>query len=463
MPRQTLLLTLVGALVLAAACSSDKNMTGPGTGGPPPGFANDSLAGGDMTVFDASGNAFGDVGPAIGGAELAERQIGDRVFDNTFVPAPAPINPGLGPRFDNVSCTGCHTNDGRGQPAGTQFPSILYRISLPGMGPHNGPMPVPGYGLQLELEAIVGMTPEASVATQYTDSIVTLGDNTTVTLHVPQYTVSALYTPISGAYLLSPRVAPPNFGLGLLEAVSDSAIESLAASPAALAAGVAGTVNYVWDSVGHAMRVGRFGHKANVPLIVDQVGMAFDNDMGVTSSSFPSEPCYDAVPTCLTHAPDITDSVALAVVTYVRTLGVPARRNIHAASVQRGASLFASAGCAGCHLPTLVTGTVANEPALSNQTIHPYTDLLLHDMGPGLADNRPDFAASGSQWKTRPLWGIGLTQLVNGRVNFLHDGRAQSLLEAILWHDGQAAPAAQAVQHMSASDRNSLIDFLNSL
>jgi CxxC motif-containing protein (DUF1111 family) len=222
-------------------------------------------------------------------------------------------------------------------------------------------------------------------------------------------------------------------------------------------------VNYVWDSVGHAMRVGRFGHKANVPLIVDQVGMAFDNDMGVTSSSFPSEPCYDAVPTCLTHAPDITDSVALAVVTYVRTLGVPARRNIHAASVQRGASLFASAGCAGCHLPTLVTGTVANEPALSNQTIHPYTDLLLHDMGPGLADNRPDFAASGSQWKTRPLWGIGLTQLVNGRVNFLHDGRAQSLLEAILWHDGQAAPAAQAVQHMSASDRNSLIDFLNSL
>jgi CxxC motif-containing protein (DUF1111 family) len=211
------------------------------------------------------------------------------------------------------------------------------------------------------------------------------------------------------------------------------------------------------------MRVGRFGLKANTPTIVDQVGGAFNNDMGITSSSFPNEPCYDAIPTCLTHAPDISDTVLQAVVAYVRTLGVPARRNIHATSVQRGATVFVSVGCAGCHVPTLVTGTVSNEPELSNQTIHPYTDLLLHDMGPGLADNRPDFAASGSQWRTRPLWGIGLTQLVNGRLNFLHDGRAQSLLEAIMWHGGQAASAQRQVQQLSTSDRNALLDFLNSL
>jgi CxxC motif-containing protein (DUF1111 family) len=131
--------------------------------------------------------------------------------------------------------------------------------------------------------------------------------------------------------------------------------------------------------------------------------------------------------------------------------------------VRRGASVFVSTGCSGCHVPTLVTGTVANEPALSNQTIHPYTDVLLHDMGAGLADNRPDFAASGSQWRTRPLWGIGLTQLVNGRLNFLHDGRAQSILEAIMWHGGQAASAQGNVQQLSTADRNALLDFLNSL
>jgi CxxC motif-containing protein (DUF1111 family) len=455
---------LIAALAIAAC--TDRASTGPGNpiSAAAAEFATDSLSGGDMTVFDATSNAFGDPGPAISATTLAGHVSGDRIFDGTFVPAPAPVNAGLGPRFDNVSCTGCHTNDGRGQPAnGGAFPTILYRISLAGVGPHNGPVPVPGYGLQLELEAVVGVTPEASVTTQYNDSTVMLADGTSITLHEPRYTVSSLYQPITQPYLLSPRVAPPNFGLGLLEAISDSQIEAFASSPAALAAGVAGTVNYVWDSIGGTMRVGRFGLKANTPTIADQVGSAFDNDMGVTSSSFPNEPCSAPTPGCLTHSPDISDSVASLVVTYVRSLGVPARRNVRNASVERGASVFAAAGCATCHLPTIVTGTDAYEPALSHQTIHPYTDLLLHDMGPGLGDNRPDFAASGTQWKTRPLWGIGLTQLVNGRLNFLHDGRAQSLLEAILWHGGQAAPAAAYVQQLPTSDRNALLDFLNSL
>jgi CxxC motif-containing protein (DUF1111 family) len=441
-------------------------VTSPGSSaGPVPSYANDSLSGGDMTSFDESSTAFGDPGPTVSGAELTLRTTGDRIFDATFVPAPAPLNPGLGPRFDNVSCTSCHTNDGRGFPptTGTQFPSILYRVSLPGLGPHGGPVPVPDYGTQLELEAVVGMTPEATVGATYSDSTVSFPDGTTITLHSPEYTIGAPYMPLPAGILLSPRVAPPNFGLGLLEAVSDSAIQALATAPAALGAGVAGTANYVWDSIGGTMRVGRFGLKANQPTIPDQVASAFDNDMGVTSSYMPNEPCYDAIPGCLTHAPDVSDSTVQAVITYIRTLAVPARRNIHASTVQQGAAVFQSVGCAGCHLPTLVTGTVANEPELSNQTIHPFTDLLLHDMGPGLADNRPDFGASGTQWRTRPLWGIGLTQLINGRVNFLHDGRAQSVLEAIMWHDGQAAPARQKVQQLSTSDRNALLAFLNSL
>ncbi len=453
------------AIVLLAACSSDHQVTSPGGGGTPPSFAGDSLSGGDMTVFDASSQAFSQPGPPIAGAELAEHQAGDRTFDGTFVPAPAPVNPGLGPRFDNVSCTGCHTNDGRGAPpnGGTQFPSILYRVSVPGLGPHGGPAPVPGYGVQLELEASVGLTAEATVSAQYTDSVATFGDGTTLTLHVPAYAIGSPYVALPGMVLLSPRVAPPNFGLGLLEAVTDSAIEALAQSPAALGAGVAGTANHVWDSIGGTMRVGRFGLKANQPTIPDQVGGAFDADMGVTSSAFPNEPCYDAIPACMAHAPDISDTVLQAVITYVRTLGVPARRNVHGATVQQGAAVFAAAGCTGCHLPSLVTGMVAGEPELSNQTIHPFTDMLLHDMGPALADGRPDFAATGTQWRTRPLWGIGLTPLVNGRVNFLHDGRAQSVMEAILWHGGQAAASRQYVQQLSASDRSALLDFLNSL
>jgi CxxC motif-containing protein (DUF1111 family) len=454
-------------LLLVAACSAHEPTAagGSGTGGSASAFANDSLSGGDMTVFDASSGAFGHAGPAVTGAELASHQVGDQIFDATFVPAPAPVDAGLGPRYDNVSCTGCHTSDGRGQPpvAGEQFPSILYRVSIPGTDPHGGPAPVPSYGTQLELGAIVGLTPEATVSVQYTDSTLSFADGTSITLHVPQYTINSPYLPLPAQVLSSPRVAPPNFGVGLLEAVPSSEIVALAQSATAMAAGVAGTVNYVWDSVGQVVTVGRFGLKANVPTVLDQVGNAFDNDMGVTSSYFPNEPCYDAIAGCEAHAPDVTDSVVQAVRTYIETLGVPARRNIHTAAVQRGAQLFASTGCAGCHVPTLTTGTVSGEPELSNQTINPYTDLLLHDMGPGLADGRPDFLATGTQWRTRPLWGIGLTEIVNGRVNFLHDGRAQSLLEAIMWHAGQAAAARDSVQQLSASDRNALVAFLNSL
>ncbi len=418
-----------------------------------------------MTVFNASSGAFGLPGPSVGGSELADHNAGDVVFNAAFVPAPAPINPGLGPRFENVSCSACHANDGRGQPPvpGQPFPTILYRLSVPGMTPHGGPAPVPGYGTQLELKAIIDLTPEATVQVSYRDSIGTFTDGTTFTLHVPYYTIGSPYLPMPAGVMTSPRVAPPNFGVGLLEAVSDSTIEALASSPAAAAAGATGVANLVWDSGGRRMAVGRFGLKANVSTIVDQVAGALDNDMGVTSGYFPTEPCSDPMPGCATHAPDIPDSLVDKVVTYIRTLGVPARRNVRDPTVRHGADLFAESGCTSCHVPKLVTGVIAGEPELSNQTILPFTDLLLHDMGPALADGRPDFLATGSQWRTRPLWGIGLTQLVNGQVNFLHDGRAQTLMEAILWHGGQATDSREKVRQLSTSDRNALLAFLNSL
>jgi CxxC motif-containing protein (DUF1111 family) len=419
-----------------------------------------------MTVDNATSRAFSQPGASLSATELAAHIAGDAVFEANFVPSDEgsanPINPGLGPRFDNNSCAGCHTSDGRGRPpvSGDQFSSMIFRVSIPGTNAHGGPASVPGYGSQLELRAASSLNgiPSAVVNITYTDSTGTFADGQTYTLRVPRYTVSQPYRTLPSTMYLSPRIAPPNFGLGLLEAVPDSVILTLAAHST-----TGGHPNYVWDSVGRAMVIGRFGLKANMATLLEQSAAAFNTDMGLTTTLFPTEPCDDPVAGCGTHAAEVKDSLLIAVRDYVRTLGVPARRSINVAQVVQGERLFQSTGCTSCHQPTLHTGVVADNPSLSEQTIHPYTDLLVHDMGPGLADGRPDYQASGSEWRTPPLWGIGLTSIVNGHTNFLHDGRARNLMEAVLWHDGQAANARKAVLKMSKADRDALIAFLNSL
>jgi CxxC motif-containing protein (DUF1111 family) len=185
--------------------------------------------------------------------------------------------------------------------------------------------------------------------------------------------------------------------------------------------------------------------------------------MGVTSSIFPAESCEGAYPECASHPIEVDDETVADVAFYTQTLGVPARRSLNDPRTDRGEVLFGGIGCAGCHVPTLRTSQLRGVPEVSNQTIHPYTDLLVHDMGPGLADNRPDFQAGGSEWRTPPLWGIGLVQVVNGHTNFLHDGRARSLLEAVLWHGGEAKKASERVRQLSRDDRAALIAFLESL
>jgi CxxC motif-containing protein (DUF1111 family) len=258
-------------------------------------------------------------------------------------------------------------------------------------------------------------------------------------------------------------VAPPNFGLGLLAAVPAQTIIDGATRESSVAPDVAGHPNFVWDSIGRQTTLGRFGLKANMATLREQSASAASGDMGITSSVFPLEICADPVVGCASHPPELTDDQLTAVTTYIQTLAVPARRSVTAAAVVRGEQVFRSAGCATCHTQTMMTGTVADAPELSSQRIHPYTDLLLHDMGPALADNRPDYLATGSEWRTSPLWGIGLTPVVNGHTNFLHDGRARSLLEAVMWHGGQATTARDAVRNASAADRSALIAFLQSL
>lgn len=426
--------------------------------------ARTALSGGATTVFDATPDAFSLAAPNLQGLSLARHETGDAEFEIEFVPAPAAANAGLGPVFDNVSCEACHEGDGRGRPpaAGEPFSSLLFRASVAGSTPHGGPAPVPGFGGQLQLRAVTDFTPEVYAALSYTDSSGSFTDGTSYHLQVPHYTIDGGYSPLPAGVLLSPRVAPFVFGLGLLEAVPEADVLALAENKQHKFK-VSGRPNYVWDEVLQHPALGRFGWKANVANLVQQTAGAYNGDMGITSPLFSAESCEGQYPGCAAHPPEVGEQTVQDVAFYARTLGVPARRNLNDAQARQGEGLFYAAGCDDCHAPTLRTGAFPAAPEVSNQVIHPYTDLLVHDMGPALADQRPDFQASGSEWRTAPLWGIGLVETVNGHTNFLHDGRARSLLEAVLWHGGEAAPARDQVRGMSAQQRAALVAFLSSL
>jgi len=428
-------------------------------------LANTALSGGATTVFDITADAFSHEAPNLRGLQLARHEAGDAAFEAEFQTDPNALNAGLGPVFDNVSCEACHEGDGRGRPpvGAEPFESMLFRASIAGRTPQGGPVPVPGgLGGQLQLSAIAGFAPDASASIAYHDSTGTFADGTTYTLQVPRYSLVGVRTPLPHGVLFSPRVAPAVFGLGLLEAVSEVEVLAIAALQA-VTREVSGRPNYVWDAVLKRTTLGRFGWKANTPNLFQQAAGAYNGDMGVTSSLFPAESCEGAGPECARHAPEVPDQTVADAAFYTRTLGVPARRSLDDPVAIRGETLFYQSGCANCHVPTLRTGVLAGVPEVSNQVIHAYTDLLTHDMGPDLADKRPDFLASGQEWRTAPLWGVGLIQAVNGHNNLLHDGRARSLLEAVLWHGGEATAARDRVRRLSATDRAALVVFLSSL
>jgi len=426
---------------------------------------NDQLSGGDETVFDATSKSFGNIFPGLTGYDVHVHILGDLTFAQTFVTAPAIVHGGLGPIYNNTACTNCHHNDGIGLPtAGDQQSSLLMRISLAGTDDHGGPLPVPGYGLQVQDKAIFGKLPEATVNIVYTTQIVTFPDGTQCELRTPTYTLSNLYTPITDPYLLSPRLAPPMIGLGLLEAIPESEIIANADPNDANGDGIKGHANYVWDIATQSKQLGRFGWKANIASILTQVATAFNQDMGVTNSLLPVESSYgQSQYDGLNDDPELPDSLLNAVKFYAQTLAVPARRNTTDATVERGEAVFIAAKCITCHKQTFTTGVDVSRPYLSNQVIHPYTDMLVHDMGAGLADNRPDYTATGQEWRTAPLWGLGLYTAVNNPGYYLHDGRARTITEAIMWHGGEAEASKAYFQNLSTSDRNAVLKFLQSL
>lgn len=429
-------------------------------------------------MFATGRNAFSFPAANLNDEERTRFAIGNSFFRRNWVEAPSSTKArdGLGPHFIARSCGGCHVQDGRGAPPDVrneQPVALLMRLSVPGTpDAKSGVVPEPTYGDQFNNAAIQGVKAEGRVTVRWQSVPMRFADGTRITLQKPIYGFSDLaYGPMASNVMVSPRIAPQLIGVGLLEVIPESEILRNASDQAAAPGPIKGQPNRVWDAFAEKPMLGRFGWKANAATIAHQTAAAFVGDIGITSSRFPNESCAPTQSDCLAAPsggkPEIDDKTFADVVFYQSTLAPPARRNAADAQVQRGQKLFAQAQCAACHRPSYITGDgpfpEMTSKALAGQRIWPYTDLLLHDMGPALADGRPDFAANGRQWKTPPLWGIGLIRDVNGHQRLLHDGRARGVLEAVLWHGGQAKASKQQVQKMSRAEREALVKFLESL
>jgi CxxC motif-containing protein (DUF1111 family) len=441
-----------------------------------PSDPGEALSGGDTTAFDTTRDAYTKSARNLTFAQRAVFGRGNNFFSDRWVSAPASVKnrDGLGPLFNSASCSGCHLADGRGQPPepGHEMSSMLVRLSIPGAGPHGEPLDEPTYGGQLQPFAVQGVAPEAHTDFTFVEDVNgTYADGTSYTLRTPRLALRDFgYGPMDQATMFSARVGPMVFGLGLFEAVSDDVIVAMADPQDSDGDGISGEANRVWSESEQRMRIGRFGWKAGQPTVLDQITHAFAGDMGITTSVLPGLQCTSAQNAMCAAVPDgnesdrreCDDDTLDSVQFYSQTLAVPARRDVDDGTVRRGKALFASAGCESCHVPRIETGD-HEIPQLARQTIRPYTDLLLHDMGEGLADHRPEYDADGREWRTAPLWGLGLLQRVNGHQYLLHDGRARGFAEAILWHGGEAEASRESFRAMSADERAALVRFLESL
>lgn len=429
-------------------------------------------SGGATTVASSDRHAFSRPAANLDVSHRATFAIGNAFFNSPWIgaPASATARDGLGPLFNARSCDACHNNDGRGRPPeqGERPVSLVIQFATPTPGLNNEPGADPTYGVNLNPFSVGAVPAEGSIAITYREITGTYADGESYTLLAPEYSFTELaYGPLNEGTGFSPRVAPSVFGAGLLEAIPEAQILERADPDDLDGDGISGRPNRVWDHVQQRTVIGRFGWKANQPDVAHQTAAAFSSEIGMSTTLRPGQICTPAQTACLQAPtggePEISDEIFNNIVRYQRMLGVPARRNLDDATVRSGAKLFESAGCAACHRSTFVTGEAPGEPAVSNQTIHPFTDMLLHDMGSLLADNRVDFDAAPNEWRTTPLWGLGLQQTVNNHTRLLHDGRARDITEAILWHGGEAQRSQDAFRAMSKADRQALLKFLESL
>lgn len=419
-----------------------------------------------------------------------DAEVGRVVFRKTWVSAPASTDSsdGLGPLYNGRACIACHVSNGLiRHPAtdlqGVPAPALVLRLSVPPATDDERravsegrivAVAEPTYGLQLQPFAIQGHLAEGELRIEIKPVSVPLAGGEQVLLGRPTYRIDRPgYGPLAANVETSPRLAPRIAGVGLLAAVPEAAILTGEDPDDRDGDGITGRAAWAWSEVDGRQVVARFGLKASVPTLRRQIGEAFAIDMGLSNPAAP-HPAGDCTvrQTACGAAPDGTsprhgghevgDELLDLVTRFVVGIGPPPRRSTNVAASREGERLFQVTGCAACHRPTFPLG--AEGTASSSRVIHPYTDLLLHDMGAGLADGRREGTASGSEWRTAPLWGLGLAEAAYaGRRIFLHDGRAATLEEAILWHGGEAARSRDAFVALPAAERAQLIGFLRSL
>jgi CxxC motif-containing protein (DUF1111 family) len=432
------------------------------------------LPGGDTTNSLLFGtNAFLPAAHNISQENMLMFSTGNAFFNQAWTEAPSSneSRDGLGPLFNARSCSTCHFKDGRGRPpldGEVDFTSMLLRIGTGELGPDGSPLPDPVYGDQLQPAGAGDVPGEGAPRVTYTAIAGEYADGTGYELSAPTYDIDApTHGPLVDDLRISARVAPAMIGMGLLEAIPERRLDELADPDDADGDGISGRINRVWDVTTQALAVGRFGWKAEQPSVRQQAAGAFIGDLGITSSLFPEQQCTEAELECQGAldggAPEISDRLFERVVRYSELLAVPARNTFAEPDVLRGKARFGELGCSACHTPSHRTSEDPDLVEVRDQLIWPYTDLLLHDMGDALSDQRPSYAASGNEWRTPPLWGLGHYVVVNRHDRLLHDGRARGVAEAILWHGGEAEATKQGFLQLSAEDRLDLISFVESL
>ena len=435
-----------------------------------------------------SADSFSDFSANITFAEEEDFKLGNALFRKLWVSSPSSTqaSDGLGPLFNARACQSCHLKDGRGHPpeGDRDHTSMFFRLARPAATAEEqarldrldiASLPDPVYGGQLQDQAIPGMAAEGRMVVTYAEEAVRLAGGETVMLRRPSYAVRELnYGPLDPSTTLSPRIANPMIGLGLIEAIAEQDIRALADPDDLDGDGISGRAARARDHRTGEIKLGRFGWKAQNASVRDQSSSAFAGDLGISTPDDPRHfsDCTEKQTACFEAATGVQprlgnteapDPVLDLVTFYAKNLALPKRRDVNDATVLRGKQVFYQSGCIDCHRPKFVTSRKAENKAQAFQLIWPYSDFLLHDMGEGLADGQPVGDATGREWRTPPLWGIGLTPVVSGHSFFLHDGRARNLTEAILWHGGEAEAARDAFAAANIEGRKALITFLESL
>ncbi len=439
-------------------------------------------SGGFGTAIDDSSRAYSLTARNINHYERQTFANGKALFEATWTPVGAAGFGGLGPNFDAAACSSCHLEDGRaaGPAVSGELPVGLTTKLL-----SDDPALIDDFGAVLSAHSADG-DGEAVVSVSYEEVAGSFDDGTEYSLRRPTYSVHlADGSVLPDDAVIGVRVAPQLPGMGLLELIPDAALAALADPDDVDADGISGRLGPAVDLLRDEAVVGRFGWNADQPTVEQQTATALFNDMGLTSRYFPVPDCDRWAPCVRAGTPlsteynvedygdpnfgvqepaggEITDEQLLDLSIYTQTLAVPAARDLGDPEVERGFELFGQAGCSSCHAGPYTTRTGPIQ-GLSNQVIQPFSDLLLHDLGPALGDQRIDGTTVDSEWRTPPLWGIGLLETVSGHTTLLHDGRARGYEEAILWHDGEAAASAAAYRALSADDRSAVVRFLESL